>query len=171
MIKVIRIIPETVVDGLGVRTSIYLAGCNHNCKGCHNKESWDPDPKEYEKVLSDVYCKTLAEDINNNAILTGLTITGGDPLYNSEELLGKLKLIRSYLNTDKDIWLYTGFKFEDILKDSVKKEIASIVDVIVDGRFDIDKKDPGLAFRGSSNQRMILSKESIDSNTLTILEV
>lgn len=156
--KISGIIYDSIVDGPGLRNTIFVSGCEHKCKGCHNKETWDPNVGQeftYKKQLNFIdMCK-------RNPLLTGITISGGDPLYiYKQEVLDFISLYKQYL-PKHTIWLYTGYII-DI--DSLEK--YKDIDVIVDGKFEIDKRDITLAFKGSSNQRIIDIKESIKQNKI-----
>ena len=143
--RVLNIIHGSIVDGEGLRTSIYFAGCKHRCKGCHNPQSWD-----FNSGI-DMSIDEIFEDIKKNNF--NVTYSGGDPLYqNLDDLVALSKKIHSL---GLDIWLYTGFTFEELLNDSKYKDILENVDVIVDGPFIEEKKDLSLLFRGSSNQRIL----------------
>ena len=142
--------PETIVDGEGIRYSIYLAGCRHHCKGCHNKASWNP---QAGSLLTQQKVDEIINEINANPLLDGITFSGGDPFYNPEEFLPLIKTIKE--STNMNIWCYTGYTYEQLMGMEVCREILKLVDVLVDGKFIEDLYSPYLEFRGSSNQRII----------------
>lgn len=147
------IVYDSVVDGEGIRNVIFVSGCLHKCKGCHNPQTWDFN---YGYEFTQEIQNKFIEKCKENPMLNGITVSGGDPIYSSKELILFLKKYKKE-NPTHTIWLYTGFKCEDI-KDN---EILNFVDVLVDGKFEIDKKDLTLAFRGSSNQRIIDVQETL----------
>lgn len=142
--------PETIVDGEGIRYAIYLAGCTHACKGCHNKESWNPNAG---KVLTDKILTDIIIEINNNPLLDGITISGGDPFYSPDELLQLVKRLKR--DTQLNIWCYTGYIYEELLKNDVAKQVLNYIDVLIDGPFIESLYSPTISFRGSTNQRII----------------
>ena len=142
--------PETIVDGEGIRYSIYLAGCRHHCKGCHNKASWNP---QAGSLLTQQKVDEIINEIIANPLLDGITFSGGDPFYNPEEFLPLIKTIKE--RTNMNIWCYTGYTYEQLMGMEVCREILKLVDVLVDGKFIEDLYSPYLEFRGSSNQRII----------------
>lgn len=148
-IRVLRIVPDTVVDGPGFRTSIYCAGCAHHCEGCHNPQSWDfsaGTPMTPREILDAV----LAESPDSN-----LTFTGGDPFYQAEAFAELAGLVKAH-DPKKTIWCYTGFTFEEILADARLRVLLEKIDVLVDGPFVLARRDvTNFRFRGSSNQRLI----------------
>lgn len=144
-----------VANGPGVRVSLFVSGCRNHCPGCFNPETWDfsygqPFTKKTEKEIM----KALRP-----SWIQGLSILGGDPMEpeNQKALLPLLKRIRVFL-PDKDVWLYTGYHFEDVSG----SPLLSYVDVVVDGPFIEAEKDAGLAFRGSRNQRIIRMRGDAD---------
>ena len=149
-LRLLRTFKETIVDGVGLRYSIYFSGCSHACPGCHNKYSWNPNngtELTYE-ILNEI-----ANEINQNELLDGITISGGDPLFNPKDMLKVLKFLKE--KTKKNIWMYTGYTLEEIKKDDLRKKCLKFVVVLVYGRFIKELYDPYIKFRGSSNQRII----------------
>lgn len=146
MIQVLDIIEDTMVDGPGFRTSIYCAGCHHECPGCHNPQSWNPGGGH--PMTTDEVMKIIVADPYAN-----VTFSGGDPLYQAEGFTELARAIR--IQTQKTIWCYTGFTFEAIVKIPRYRQLLDEIDVLVDGPFVKSLRDEDLLFRGSSNQRLI----------------
>lgn len=141
---VLDIIRGTTVDGPGFRTAIYLSGCSHQCTGCHNPQSWNPKAGDIMS-LNDILDIVMSEDFD-------VTLTGGDPLFDPYKTM---LLAKSIKEAGYGIWLYTGYVFEDILKDKGLSSPLPYIDVVVDGPYVESLRDPDLKFRGSSNQRII----------------
>lgn len=147
--RVLDIVPGTSVDGPGLRTAIYFAGCFHHCQGCHNPQSWD-FCGGHEMTVGDVMKEIVDNDFD-------VTLTGGDPMYRVEEILPLLIAIK---DAGKNIWLYTGFLYEEIVADRRMSLVLPYVDVIVDGPYIEAERDIHILFRGSRNQRLIDVKKS-----------
>lgn len=143
-----------VNNGLGCRVTLWVSGCSHHCKGCQNKETWD---KKSGRVFSKEDKDKLFE-ILSKPYIKGLTLSGGDPLDSFDEVLQVVKEIRDTFGSAKDIWLYTGYTLGQI-NNSEKKEILPYINYLVDGLFELDKKDITLKFRGSSNQIIWVNKD------------
>ncbi len=156
-ISVLKIVEDTTVDGPGFRTSIYAAGCEHGCKGCHNPESWDISNGKWidiDEILKIIESNFLAQ----------VSFSGGDPLFQPEAFTELARRIK--LETQKNIWCYTGFTFQKILRNPKLSAILPYIDVLVDGQFIEKKKVANLPFVGSSNQRIINVKESLKANKI-----
>lgn len=135
----------TTVDGPGFRTSVYLAGCNHKCPGCHNPDSWNFDGG-VEMTLDEILAIIEEEDFD-------VTLTGGDPLMQPEKVRYLTKAIKQRFN--KNIWLYTGFTISQIRLSPELRKGVEYIDTIVEGPFKIALRNTDRQFRGSSNQRII----------------
>lgn len=153
-IRILDIKYGTAVDGVGLRTSLYCAGCNNRCAGCHNPQSWDENGGEATPV-EELYRLIVEADMN-------VTFTGGDPMLHPEGFIELAALIKK--NTSKTIWCYTGYRFEDLLQHSVRRKLVELCDVIVDGRYIEAERDLSLRFRGSRNQRIIDVQNSLSGS-------
>ena len=146
MINVLRILYDTTVDGPGFRTSIYCSGCRHQCPGCHNPQSW-AFGKGTDRTTDELL------DVIKSDPFADVTFTGGDPFFQAEGFTELAKRIKA--ETDKTIWCYTGFRYENLLHDNAAQQLLQHIDVLVDGPFVETLRDEDLLFRGSSNQRLI----------------
>lgn len=145
-----------IANGTGCRVVLWISGCNHKCKGCHNPETWD---YKYGKLF-DQDAKNIISQWLSKPYIKGLTISGGDPLDRTDnELLEILDLCKYIKNnfSNKDIWIYTGFTYEELMEKSnnIIYKILMEIDYLVDGPFIKELKDLSIPFRGSTNQRII----------------
>ena len=152
-IRILDIKYGTSVDGIGLRTSLYCAGCENQCPGCHNPQSWDDQGGE-EMSVEELFRLIVDADMN-------VTFTGGDPMFHPEGFTKLARLIKTH--TNKNIWCYTGYRFEDILLHPSRKALLGLCDVLVDGPFILSEKDLTLTFRGSRNQRIIDVQASLSA--------
>ena len=150
-IRILDIKYGTSVDGIGLRTSLYCAGCQNHCHGCHNPQSWDENGGEPIRV-DELFKHIVDADMN-------VTFSGGDPMLHPEGFIELAQMIKS--KTDKNIWCYTGYNFEDLLQHPIRRKLVELCDVIVDGRFVESERDLSLHFRGSRNQRVIDVQKSL----------
>ncbi len=142
-----------MADGPGLRISIYCAGCLHHCPGCHNPQSWDMNGG-HEMDVEDILEVIKADEFSN------VSFSGGDPFYQVEAFTELARRIKE--ETDKTIWCWTGFLYEDILKSKKLSMMLPYLDVLVDGPFIEAEKDRDLLFRGSANQRIIYLTEKTE---------
>lgn len=152
MISVLQIVHDTMVDGPGFRTSVYSAGCPHGCKGCHNPQSWDIHGGTMRST-ADILDEILSDPFAN------VTFTGGDPMFQAEGFLELAKAIRQH--SDKSIWCFTGYRFEQLTELPIHRALLEQIDVLMDGPYVESLRNTDLLFRGSSNQRAILTRESL----------
>ena len=159
-----------IANGPGVRVSLFVSGCEHYCKGCFNSDAWDFSyGEEYTQLTNEQLFEYL-----NKTYIKGLTILGGEPMHpkNQEQVCEIVKEFRyRYKYVGKDLWIYSGYLYEDLVSGKVgkySKEILNNVDILVDGPFIEDLKDIGLNFRGSSNQRIIDVKKSISAGKVVL---
>ncbi len=155
-LRIAGTVNDSIVDGPGIRLAIFTQGCPHRCKGCHNPQTHDFGGGE------DITLESLLEKAKGNPLLDGVTYSGGEPFCQAKQLyeLG-LELKRLGLN----IMTYTGYLFEYLIdkasSENYYKELLSVTDWLVDGPFELDKRDILLKFKGSSNQRIIDVKKSL----------
>ncbi len=149
--KVFKTLKETTADGPGVRYAVYVSGCEHHCKGCHNPQTWD-----FEAGTElDIY--QIKAEIAANSLLDGLTVSGGEPLH-PRNVDGTLRLLSEFQHMN--IWLFTGYLYEDIQKDPKQSQCLQYVDVLVDGPYvESERILEDIDFRGSANQRILHVKK------------
>ena len=161
-LSILEIVEDTTVDGPGFRTTVYCAGCPNRCPGCHNPQSWDID-NGTEVDIEDILKKILDDPFAD------VTFSGGDPMFQPAGFTVLAKGIKEQSN--KNIWCYTGWLFEELLENPKQKEMLKYIDVIVDGRFIDSLKDETLRFRGSSNQRIIDVQASLQKGETVIMDI
>lgn len=156
--------PFNFVDGEGVRNSLYVSGCPFACEGCYNVAAQNfRYGRPYTQELEDHIMADMAQPY-----VQGLTLLGGEPFLNTGVVLPLVKRIHEEL-PEKDIWSWSGYTWEELQEESDDKlELLANIDILVDGRFDISKKNLLLQFRGSSNQRIIDVKKSLSSGQVVI---
>lgn len=157
---------ESLVNGPGMRRVFFAQGCKHKCKGCFNPETHSFEDGEIMDM------DKLIKDVLDNPLLKGVTFSGGDPIEQAHSFAYMAKAFKNY---NLNIWCYTGYTFEKLLEvmkvDTAISELLNNIDVLVDGRFEINNKEEGLRFRGSTNQRIINVKESLNQNKVVIMNL
>ena len=155
---------ESLVNGPGMRRVFFAQGCKHNCKGCFNPETHNFDGGEIMDM------DELIKDVLDNPLLKGVTFSGGDPIEQAHSFSYMANIFKS---SNLNIRCYTGYKFEDLIKkmelDKSIKDLLNNIDVLVDGKFEINNKKEGLKFKGSSNQRIIDVKKSLESGEIVVI--
>ena len=159
-----NITKDDMKNGDGLRVVLWLAGCSHHCPNCQNPITWDPD----DGILFDKNARKELLDIISQDYISGITFSGGDPLFesNREEVYELIEYIKS-VYPNKTVWLYTGYTFND-LKKFVPIGILNKIDVIIDGPYIEKFRDTSLKWRGSSNQRVINVRKTIDTGNIVL---
>ena len=162
-IHVLDIVEDTTVDGPGFRTSIYCAGCAHHCPGCHNPQSWATDAGQEMDV------EDIMQVIEADPYAPGVTFTGGDPMQQPEGFAALATAIRQ--RTNKNIWCYTGYRWENVVDNPRFRPLLETIDVLVDSPFILAQRDISLRFRGSGNQRIIDVKQSLAKGEVVLADL
>lgn len=159
-----NITKDDMKNGDGLRVVLWVAGCSHHCPNCQNPVTWDPD----DGILFDKNARKELLDIISQDYISGITFSGGDPLFesNREEVYELIEYIKS-VYPNKTVWLYTGYTFND-LKKFVPIGVLNKIDVIVDGPYIEKFRDTTLKWRGSSNQRVINVRKTIDTGNIVL---
>lgn len=151
---------DSIVDGEGIRAVIWTQGCSHNCRGCHN-----PGTHDFNGGF-----ETTTEEINKELSLlegqTGITFSGGDPLFQVEACT---KIAKHAKSIGLDVWCYTGFKYEELIRSNKNIEFLKYVDILVDGKFILAQKSLNVDFRGSKNQRIIDVPASLENKKVVLV--
>lgn len=150
---------DSIVDGDGIRTVIWFQGCSHKCIGCHNPETHDFNVGiEYDLV-------DILKKIDELEYQDGITLSGGDPFFQADAATNIAKYAKK---KGMNVWAYTGFLFEDIIKNEKLKKLLECIDILIDGKFDIEKKSLNCKYRGSTNQRIIDVKKSLEDGSIVL---
>lgn len=164
-IRLAGLVDDSIVDGPGIRLAVFTQGCSHACPGCHNPDTHDFEAG-YEADIA-----AVAQKAFDNPILSGITLSGGDPLF---QVPACLELVQAIQGHGLDVLVYTGFVWEDILKNSqtnpVLRSFLGKIDYLIDGPYIQSQRDLTLHFRGSANQRCIDVKESLKSHRVVLLD-
>jgi len=145
-LRVNSLLKETISDGPGIRYAVYCQGCPHSCEGCHNPQTHNPN----DGVIIEI--DEILNDITKNPLLDGITLSGGEPFLQVEPLIELCKAVRKL---SLNIWIYSGWTFEELQADPAKKQLLELCDVLIDGPFVQEKRSLVLPWRGSDNQRVI----------------
>lgn len=153
-IRVAGIVNDSICDGPGIRFALFVQGCPHHCVQCHNPQTWAFAGGEMMSVAE------IWSQISKNPLLSGITLSGGEPLCQSEQLLPLARLIKS---KNLELAIYTGFTFEDLLakNDDATMELLALADTLIDGKFIVAEKNLLLQFKGSENQRILDLQKSM----------
>lgn len=153
---------SSAVDGTGFRDVLFVTGCPHHCPGCHNPETWEME-KGRQVPLQEVYDNLMRSDITN------ITYSGGEPFAQAAALAVLTRAIRA--NSHKTIWVYSGYLYEELAADPEKRALLELCDVLVDGRFEQDKTELNLRFKGSTNQRIIDVPASLKAGEAVLYDI
>lgn len=164
-IRLAGIAYESLVNGPGIRRVFFSQGCNHDCVGCFNKDTHNFSGGDEMEIDS------LIKDVSENPMIKGITFSGGDPLEQAEKFA---YMASEFKKIGLNIWCYTGYTFEYIIENLDNRigwrDLIYNIDVLVDGKFELNKTKNGLRFRGSTNQRIIDVKKSMNSGVIELLE-
>ncbi len=156
MLDLSGIVSDSIVDGPGIRTTVFCQGCPHHCEGCHNPETWEfgcGTPMEEERIF---------EIVKSNPLCRGVTFSGGEPFAQAE---GFAKLARLLKEAGYEVASYSGFTFEQLLRGTqAQRELLQTIDVLIDGPFIMKEKSLEISFRGSRNQRILDVPASLKAN-------
>ena len=166
MLRLFGEVKESITDGPGLRYAIFAQGCPHYCVGCHNPESHS---------FTDGYLirgEEILEEICKNPLLDGATLSGGEPFMQAEEFAQMAKVVRSH---NLSVIVFSGYTYEELLDLSKERkgymDLLMNVDILIDGRFEIEKKSMDLRFRGSTNQRAIDVQKSLASGEIALFQL
>lgn len=154
-LRISGIVEESIVDGPGIRLTVFTQGCSHNCAGCHN-----PGTHDYHGGV-EIQIDEILNMVKENPLLDGITLSGGEPF---DQAASCTVLSRKVKEMGLNVVIYTGYQYEDLLKSKSHRDLLLQGDILIDGKFDIRKMDLTLPFRGSTNQRIIDVNKSLFAN-------
>lgn len=156
-IRISGMIDESIVDGPGLRMTVFVQGCPHHCKGCHNPQTHDFDGGEVKSIMD------IFESFKENPLLSGITFSGGEPFCQPRPLSRLGQLVKG---EGQNVVTYTGYTYEQLLEmsktDEGVKDLLEVTDILIDGPYVEEKRDLDLKYRGSSNQRIIILNKKLD---------
>lgn len=159
-IQIADLVNDSIVDGNGLRFAVYVQGCSHRCKGCHNPQTHDPNGGTMMEI-DEIWTR-----VQKNPLLDGLTFSGGEPM---EQPLPLLELAKRAKEAGMDIWCYTGYTWEQLMFGSPEqKALLSMIDVLVDGPFLLGERTLSMPFKGSKNQRIIDVRQSFSRGEVVL---
>mgnify|MGYP002615008174 FL=1 len=160
-IRIAGVVPESIVDGPGIRYTIFTQGCPFHCHGCHN-----PQAQPLNGGM-EVKLRVLYDEIKANPLITGVTYSGGEPFIQTRPLITLSKILKE---EGYSLWSYSGYTFDKLSDDFMRHELLELLDVVVDGSFVQSLKSLDLDFRGSSNQRIIDVQKSLSLGKVVLAE-
>lgn len=152
---------NSCTNGEGWRSVIFVGGCPHKCEGCQNPQTWDYNYGE-EVTDMNVYIDKV---LKNKKLIDGLTISGGEP-FQARNIKPLLTLVKAVKSHNLDVWCYSGYKYEELIKNSLFSELIKEIDVLVDGPFVKEEYCPNIKFRGSKNQRILDIQKTIKEDRI-----
>ncbi len=163
-LRIAGVVKESIVDGKGIRYTVFTQGCPHHCKGCHNPQTWAFEGGEITTP------ETLFEDFRKNPLLKGVTFSGGEPFCQPQPLAELARLVHSL---GKDVTAYSGWTYEQLVEqhDPAVDDLLAQVDVLIDGPFLLEQRNLELTFRGSENQRVIDMNKTRQQGRVVLLEL
>lgn len=160
-IRVAGLVSDSIVDGPGLRYAIFTQGCPHCCEGCHNPDTHDPKGG-YEVEISQIL-----KEIDSNPLLDGITLTGGEPLMQADNLIPLVQQVKA---RNLSVVLYSGYTFEEIMENDSFQRLVLLCDILIEGRFEQEKRSLDLLYKGSANQRIIDLKKTLEDGRIQLWE-
>lgn len=160
-LRIAGAVSESIVDGPGIRYTIFTQGCPFHCRGCHNPQA------QPLRGGADVSLRSLYNEIHANPLITGVTFSGGEPFIQCRSLAVLAQVLR---DEGMSLWAYSGYTYDKLVNDDIRHSLLELLDVVVDGPFVQSKTSMDLDFRGSSNQRLIDVQKSLQQDQVVLLE-